>query len=92
MLELSLELLKVYAQGGLSGAAVQRLAAAAWSDGWGRGDPLAERLARAGAGGEHSGNIQRDVLKAAQLAGITENTPDVYKFQVPGKRRHRSRR
>ena len=84
MLELSLELLRLFSDGTLSGAAVRRIAQAAWNDGWGRGDALAQRLVSAGNYGEYSGNIQRDILNAARLENLTEDAPETYKFQVPG--------
>ena len=84
MQNLSAETLKLFAEGVLSGADVQRLAAAAVSDGWGVGDNLAQRLASAGIGGTHNGNVQRDVFRAARAAGLAEDTPEAYVFEAPG--------
>ena len=79
-----MELLKLFSKGVLPGSAVQRLAAAAWADGWGRDDEVASKLYRAGAYGQHVQNIQRDLLRAAAKAGLTEDTPEPYYFNVPG--------
>ena len=81
MLGLSLELLRVFSDGTWSGAHVQRLAAAAWEDGWGRGDTLARRLKQAGAMGRRSGHARRDLLRAATLAGLMEDTAKPYRFE-----------
>ena len=68
---LSVELLRLFAKGELSGAQVQSLAAAAWADGWGRTHVLDQRLASAGNHGMITGNILRDIIKAAELADLT---------------------
>jgi hypothetical protein len=80
---LSIELLRLFSQGELSGQQVQTLAFAGWSDGWGRGDVLAERLASAGDFGKYTGNIVRDIMKAAHLSGWTINTARPYIVQLP---------
>ena len=85
MLQLAVELLRLFADGTLPATAVQRLASSAWADGWGRHDALASRLRRAGAGGTHSGNVQRDIMTAARLAGLFEDVPDSYMFEIRGK-------
>ena len=64
MLRLSLELLRLFSEGKLPGTAVQKLAQAAWEDGWGRDDPLAERLVNAGSRGARTGHVQRDLSSA----------------------------
>ena len=51
MLRLNVELLRLFSTGVLPATALQRLAKAAWDDGWGRGDELAARLSRAGSAG-----------------------------------------
>ena len=84
MLDLAIELLRLFSNGTLPAVAVQRLAKAAWEDGWGRGDAMAEKLMRAGGAGARSGNAQRDLLRTSQRAGLMEETPDPYYFKAPG--------
>ena len=55
MLRLNVELMRLFSTGVLPATAVQRLAKAAWGDGWGRGDELAARLSRAGSAGGAQG-------------------------------------
>ena len=45
---LAIELLRLFAKGAIPATVVQQLAAAAWADGWGRDDELAEALKSAG--------------------------------------------
>ena len=85
MLSLSLELLRLFANGQIPATTAQRLAAAAWADGWGRDDELAARIKGAGAGGTRPSNVQRDLFRAAKDLGIVENAPEPYLFLVPGK-------
>ena len=70
----------------LAATEVQRLAAAAWDDGWGRDDPtrLAERMASAGNRGRWSGNVQTELMRAANRAGLSEALPKPYYFHAPG--------
>ena len=84
MLNLSLELLRLFAEGVLTATAVQRIAAAAGADGWGVGDTLAQRLQQAGAHGKFAGNCQRDLLRAANSAHLVQDTPEPYFVTVPG--------
>ena len=74
----------MYSNGGLAATAVQKLAMAAWADGWGRGDALAARLKSAGADGQRPSNCQRDILRAAAAHGLVEHFPEPYEFMVPG--------
>ena len=83
MLHLVFELLKLFAEGGLAATTVQRLAAAAFADGWGAGDELAERLKQAGNQGRHPGNNLRDVLRLTKSLGVGDGTPEPYYVDVP---------
>lgn len=82
-MHLAVELLKLFSQGELSGQQVQTLAASAWADGWGRGDVLAERLAKAGSSGKFQGNIVRDIMKAAEISGWRNSTAMPYRVNLP---------
>ena len=82
MLSLVFEILKLFAEGALPATVCQRLAAAAWRDGWGQGDEAAQSLKGAGNSGRHPGNAQRDVLRLARRMGISENTPEPYYVDV----------
>ena len=66
---LALRLLRLFATGSLAGTQVQRIALEAWADR--RDDELLKRLAKAGGRGRHTGNIARDLLKAAELGGLS---------------------
>ena len=77
------ELLRLYARGDLPATSVQKLAAAAWADGWGRGDELAESLKSAGQDGTHKGNITRDVVDAARAAGLMSSSAVPYMVELP---------
>jgi hypothetical protein len=68
--QLSRLLLKLFAKGEISGTTVHDLAAAAWLDGWGRGDALAQRLVKAGRQGRRRNEMANDVIKAAEAAGL----------------------
>ena len=81
---LALELLRMFAAGEISGAQLQRVAAAAWADGWCRGCRLAEKLATAGGSGAFSGNVQRDVFSAAKRANLMGSRAEPYVFEAPG--------
>ena len=81
---LSLQLIRCFALGTLTGTQVQLLASAAWQDRWGRGDPCAKRLAKAGSSGRRSGNILRDVVRAASAAGLMDSMAHPYSFEAPG--------
>jgi hypothetical protein len=67
---LSRWLLKLFAQGELAGTTVHDLAVAAWLDGWGRNDPLAINLVKAGQSGRKRQNIANDIIKAAEAANL----------------------
>ena len=84
MLCLSMELLRLFAEGGLTAAAVQRLAGAAGNDGWGVGDPVAQKLIRAGSRGKFPANCQRDILRAVNSAHLVQDTPEPYFVTVAG--------
>ncbi len=85
MLQLSLQLLKLFAEGVLPATSVQILAGAALADGWGVGDGVAEKLARLGASGKHPNNVLRDLVRLSKCLGIAEVMPEPYVVQVPGK-------
>ena len=76
--QLSLELLRLFAKGELAGTQVQKLAGAAWQDGWGHGDELAFKLAHAGSSGKRRGEIANDVIDAAESLGIVCNDSHPY--------------
>ena len=82
MLNLTFELLKLFAEGGLPATTVQRLAAAAWQDGWGHEDAHAERLKGVGTDGKYPGNCLRDLLVVANDLGIGDDTPAPYYVEV----------
>ena len=82
MLNLSFQLLKLFAEGGLPATTVQKLAAAAWSDGWGVDDDVAKRLAGLGADGTYPGNCLRDLLRMSKVIGIGGSTPEPYMKSV----------
>lgn len=83
--QLAIRLLGAFADGNISAADVQSFASAAYDDGWGRGDRLAQRLVAAGGGGTQTGNTMRDVLKAAEMAGITGDLASPYRCSTQGK-------
>jgi hypothetical protein len=81
--ELAVELLRLYAKGELAATQVQRLAAAGHNDGWGRTDELATRLATAGDNGAVTGNIARDIMRAAKAAGMLASSASLYFVKLP---------
>ena len=83
MLELVFELLKLCSEGSLPATTVQRVAAAAYADGWGQGDDVASRLAKAGFSGKYLANCQRDILRLSKSVGLDEDTPEPYFIDVP---------
>ena len=80
--KLSKELLRLFANGEITSAAVQSLASAAWEDGWGHRCALSARLAKAGSNGLYSGNIARDVILAAQHSGLQSTKAHAYQVQL----------
>ena len=84
MLNLSFELLKLFAEGVLPATVVQRLAAAAFADGWGAGDEVARRMQQAGAQGKHPANCLRDLLRLSAGLNLVQDTPEPYFIEVPG--------
>ncbi len=84
MLNLSFQLLKLFAESVLPATAVQILAGAAFADGWGSGDALAEKLANLGGGGRHPGNVLRDLVLLSARCGVQEVMPQPYAVEVPG--------
>ena len=81
--QLSRELLRLFAQGELSGVQVQKLAKAAWDDGWGRTDRLAERLMQAGSCGTWTGHIAKQIIQAAEQVGMVCNSSSPYHVKLP---------
>ena len=77
-----LELLKLFAEGGLPATTVQSIAAA-FADGWGQGEELAERLKQADGRGKHRSNCLRDVLRLSKTLGVGNITPEPYHVEVP---------
>ena len=82
MLNLTHKVLQLFAEGTLPATTVQTLIAAAWADGWGRGDAIAERLKNVGAEGKCPGNALRDLLRVVKSLGIGDATPDPYIVSV----------
>jgi hypothetical protein len=80
MLNLTLQMLKLFAEGGLPATTVQKLAHAAWQDGWGHGDDLAVKLKGVGSSGTQPGNALRDLLRVTKHLGI--GTPEPYLVKV----------
>jgi hypothetical protein len=70
--QLSRLLLKLFAQGDISGTTVHDLAVAAWLDGWGRDCPLANDLVKAGQSGRRRNRIANDVIKSAEASMVAE--------------------
>ena len=80
---LSLKLLELCGQGYIGAATVQKLAAAAWEDGWGRNCRLAEHLKRIGTSGKHSKNALRDLVRATEACGVSTHAyPSEYEAPV----------
>ena len=84
MLNLTYQLLKLFAEGVLPATAVQSLAGAAFKDGWGSGDAVAEKLAELGSGGRRPSNVLRDLLRLSRRIGVAEVMPEPYAVRVPG--------
>ena len=84
MQNLTFQLLKLFAEGVLPATAVQILAGAAFADGWGSEDALAEKLANLGGGGRHPGNVLRDLVRLSARCGVQEVMPEPYAVEVPG--------
>jgi hypothetical protein len=82
MLNLSFQLLKLFADGSLPATSVQSLANAAWTDGWGEGDEIARKLKHIGTDGKYAGNCQRDLLRLVKDLGIGDATPEPYLVSV----------
>ena len=82
MLNLTFQLLKLFAEGVLPATTVQTIASAAWEDGWGRDDPIAKRLQRVGTQGKFPGNCLRDLLRLVKSLGIGDATPEPYYVTV----------
>ena len=82
MLNLTFQLLQLFAEVVLPATTVQTIAAAAWEDGWGRGDPIAERLKGLGTNGKFPGNSLRDLLRLVKRLGIGDATPEPYYVTV----------
>ena len=77
---LSKQLLRLFASGELEGTKVQAIANAAEKDGWTPGDGLGPRLAAAGNRGNCSGNVARDIVRAAKGAKLTTSVTQPYYF------------
>jgi hypothetical protein len=79
---LCIKLLQLYGRGEIAATTVRDIAAAAWTDGWGRGNPLAARLASAGAAGVHRNHIARDIIRAADAAGLVSSMCMPYEVDI----------
>ena len=76
-------LMRMFATGELSGAAVQRIAHAAWRDGRGNNvDGLPQKLAKAGQWGIHAGNIARDIFRAAKSYNLMSSSASPYEVTL----------
>ena len=84
MLNLSFQLLRLFADGTLTATSVQLLAAAAKADGWGAADETALKLTGIGAGGKQPNNCLRDLLRLSKRLGIADATPEPYNVSIPG--------
>ena len=82
--KLALSMLRLFATGAIYATQVQELAHAAWVDGWGRGNRLAQKLAHAGHAGKFKGNVYREVMAAAKQALRMKTDVQPYKFKVRG--------
>ena len=80
---LALKLLRLFALGVLAATEVQCLALEAYADGL-HSDELLRRLAKAGSSGKHSGNVVRDIVRAAEGMGIGKDQAKAYIFDAPG--------
>ena len=78
-----LRLLYDFASGAIPGTEVQKLALAAWRDRYGRDNDLSKGLAKACRWGHQVGNIFRDILRAADRAGLMRETARPYILQAP---------
>jgi hypothetical protein len=82
---LGLRILRLFALGILAGTDAQLLAMEGWADGRAvHDDELIKRLAKAGTCGRRTGNITRDILKAAELSGLLIQLAQPYFFDIPG--------
>ena len=61
---------------------MQILADAAWTDGWGHDDPIAEGLKGVGSDGKYGGNCLRDLLRLVKHLDIGDATPKPYLVSV----------
>ncbi len=86
MLNLTFQLLKLFAEGTLPATLVQALAGAALADGWGQNDEIAKQLAGMGSNGRYTGNVLRDLLRIAKRVGFMDTTPEPYMVKVRGPR------
>ena len=81
---LVLRLLRLFAIGSIHATVVQELAAAAWSDGWGRDNELSEKLKKAGNHGRSKQHVYRAIISAARDAGLLAGMSQPYVVEVPG--------
>ena len=84
MLNLTFQLLKLFAEGGLPATTVQTLAHAAWQEGWGHDDQLAEKLKGVGNSGTQPGNALRDLLRVTKHLGMSTTQPYLVKVRAAG--------
>ena len=82
MAKLSAELLRLYGLGELSAVDVQRIAVAAWQDGWGRDSRIAQRLVAMGSRGKHPGNMSRDLQIITVQYAITTAQARPYSMRL----------
>ena len=61
---------------------MQILADAAWTDGWGHEDEVAEGLKGVGSDGKYGGNCLRDLLRLVKHLDIGDATPKPYLVSV----------
>ena len=82
-LHLAHELLTLFSKGEVSASTVQSLAHSARCDGWGKHNKLASQLASASTQGKHSGNVNRDIIRAARAAGLLSSSAQPYIIELP---------
>jgi hypothetical protein len=82
MAGLTYELFRLFGLGQLSAPDVQKLAEAAWNDGWGRNNQVAKKLARAGKG--ISTNANRDLINIAMKHVVGSSGAHPYVINLPG--------
>jgi len=79
---LSRKLIALFAKGELSATTVHDIAVSAWEDGWGRNDPLARKLVRAGSDGTNRSHMANDIIAAAEAEGLVCSRAKSYEVEI----------